>query len=76
MQILFSIHFLTILINLVRIELNKMVFKESENIELKSVVIDDIKKEIIAFANCKGGILYIGVEYDGSFVVLNRKKRL
>lgn len=76
MQILFSIHFLTILINLVRIELNKMVFKESENIELQSVVIDDIKKEIIAFANCKGGILYIGVEYDGSFVVLNRKKRL
>ena len=53
-----------------------MVFKESENIELQSVVIDDIKKEIIAFANCKGGILYIGVEYDGSFVVLNRNKRL
>ncbi|MST90193.1 ATP-binding protein [Sharpea azabuensis] len=53
-----------------------MVFKESENIELKSVVIDDIKKEIIAFANCQGGILYIGVENDGSFVVLNRKKRL
>ncbi|WP_074782794.1 AlbA family DNA-binding domain-containing protein [Sharpea azabuensis] len=34
------------------------------------------KKEIIAFANCKGGILYIGVEDDGSVVVLNRKKRL
>ena len=53
-----------------------MVFKESENIELQSVVIDDIKKEIIAFANCKGEILYIDVEYDGSAVVLNRKKRL
>ena len=26
---------------------------------------DDIKKEIIAFANCEGGILYIGVQYDG-----------
>ncbi|WP_081823096.1 RNA-binding domain-containing protein [Sharpea azabuensis] len=34
------------------------------------------KKEIIAFANCKGGILYIGVEDDESVVVLNRKKRL
>lgn len=56
---------------MVRIEVNKMVFKESENIELKSVVIDDIKKEIIAFANCNGGIIYIGVEDDGTVTGLN-----
>ncbi len=28
-----------------------MIFKESETVELKSIVVDDIKKEIIAFAN-------------------------
>ena len=34
-----------------------MVFRESETVELKEVVVDDIKKEIIAFANCDGGKL-------------------
>ncbi len=38
-----------------------MIFQESETVELKSIVVEDIKKEIIAFANCKGGKLYIGV---------------
>lgn len=37
-----------------------MLFRESETVELKEVVVDDIKKEIIAFANCDGGKLYIG----------------
>ena len=32
-----------------------MLFRESETVELKEVVVDDIKKEIIAFANCDGG---------------------
>ena len=32
-----------------------MGFKESETVELKSVVVDDIKKEIIAFAIAKAG---------------------
>lgn len=31
-----------------------MVFQESETVELKEVVVDDIRKEIIAFANCEG----------------------
>ena len=48
-----------------------MVFKESETVELKSVVVDDIKKEIIAFANCEGGKLYIGVEDDGTVIGLD-----
>lgn len=43
-----------------------MIFQESETIELKAVVVEDIKKEIIAFANCKGGKLYIGVQDDGT----------
>lgn len=43
-----------------------MLFQESETIELKEIVVDDIKKEIIAFANCQGGTLYIGVRKDGT----------
>lgn len=43
-----------------------MLFRESETVELKEVVVDDIKKEIIAFANCDGGKLYIGVRDDGT----------
>ena len=31
-----------------------MIFQESESIELKAIVVEDIKKEIIAFANCEG----------------------
>ena len=42
-----------------------MIFRESETVELKEVFVDDIKKEIIAFANCNGGKLYIGVQDDG-----------
>lgn len=43
-----------------------MIFQESETVELKSIVVDDIKKEIIAFANCEGGKLYVGVQDDGT----------
>lgn len=43
-----------------------MTFQESETVELKAIVVEDIKKEIIAFANCKGGKLYVGVQDDGT----------
>lgn len=42
-----------------------MRFQETEIVELKSIVMDDIKKEIIAFANCDGGTVYVGVADDG-----------
>lgn len=48
-----------------------MIFRESETVELKEVFVDDIKKEIIAFANCNGGKLYIGVQDDGIVVGLD-----
>ena len=48
-----------------------MVFRESETVELKEIVEDDIKKEIIAFANCNGGKLYIGVQDDGTVIGLD-----
>jgi ATP-dependent DNA helicase RecG len=41
------------------------MLRESETVELKEIVVDDIKKEITAFANCDGGKLYIGVNDDG-----------
>jgi len=43
-----------------------MPLRESETVELKSILIDDIKKEIIAFANSGGGTIYIGVEDNGN----------
>lgn len=47
-----------------------MQLQESETIELKAVMVDDVKKEIIAFANGEGGKLYIGVQDDGTVLGL------
>lgn len=41
---------------------------ESENIEFKVQMTDDIYKEVIAFANTDGGIIYIGVDDNGNEV--------
>ena len=43
-----------------------MKFRKTETVELKSIVMDDLKKEIIAFANCNGGTVYVGVADDGT----------
>ena len=48
-----------------------MIFQESETVELKAIVVEDIKKEIVAFANCEGGKLYIGVQDDGTVLGLD-----
>ncbi len=45
-----------------------MLFSESEIVELKSQVVGDLCKEIIAFANTNGGTLYIGIDDDGAIV--------
>lgn len=47
-----------------------MIFQESETVELKAIAVEDIKKEIIAFANCRGGKLYVGVQNDGTVLGL------
>lgn len=39
---------------------------ESEHIEYKSQLVDDIYKEVIAFANTDGGVIYIGVDDQGN----------
>lgn len=46
--------------------MSRMRFQETETVELKTIVRDDIKKEIIAFANCDGGTVYVGVADDGT----------
>ena len=53
-----------------------MTFRESETVELKEIVVDEIKKEIIAFANCDGGKLYIGVQDDGTVIGLDDPDRV
>ena len=42
-----------------------MIF-ETENIEFKSQVTDEIYKEVIAFANTDGGTIYIGIDDNGN----------
>lgn len=43
-----------------------MLFRESETVELKRTYVDDLRKETIAMANCAGGMIYVGVNDDGS----------
>ena len=52
-----------------------MELHESEVLELKDIVVEDIKKEVIAFANSGGGTLYVGVADDGSIVGLEDPDR-
>lgn len=40
--------------------------QESERVEYKQQLMDDIYKEVIAFANTEGGIIYIGIDDQGN----------
>ena len=42
------------------------MLREGKNIELKREYIEDIKKTVIAFANCDGGEIYIGIDDNGT----------
>ena len=44
---------------------------ETENIEFKSGFTEEIYKEVIAFVNTDGGVLYIGIDNDGNAVGLS-----
>lgn len=46
------------------------MYTENEFVELKRELTKDIKKEIIAFANSKGGTIYIGIDDTGKIVGL------
>ena len=41
---------------------------ESERMEYKSRLTDEIYKEVIAFANTEGGVIYIGIDDQGKVV--------
>lgn len=43
---------------------------ETENIEFKVGFTEEIYKEVIAFANTNGGVIYVGVDNDGNVVGL------
>ena len=43
---------------------------ETEKIEFKSMFTEDIYKEVIAFANADGGVLYVGIDNEGNAVGL------
>lgn len=44
---------------------------ENHTTEFKSVYVEDIKNTVIAFANCDGGTIYIGINDDGSVCGVN-----
>lgn len=52
------------------------MYRESESIELKRELTKDLKKEIVAFANTKGGTIYIGVEDDGNVVGVENPNKI
>ena len=41
---------------------------ESEHVEYKEQMVDDIYKEVIAFANTDGGTIYIGIDDNGNVI--------
>lgn len=45
-----------------------MSLQESETIEFKAIVVEDIKNEVVAFANSQGGTLFVGVLDDGEWI--------
>jgi len=48
-----------------------MDFKETSTLELKQQITPDLKKEIIAFANTNGGLIYVGIADDGTVIGLD-----
>ena len=53
-----------------------MIFTESKLVELKAEVVGDICREVIAFANTKGGTIYIGVQDDGQILGIENVDRV
>ena len=50
------------------------MYVESETLELKQELTKNIKKEIVAFANSKGGTIYIGITDTGEILGLKNIK--
>lgn len=52
-----------------------MAYKESYTVELKRELNTDFKKEIIAFANCDGGEIYVGVDDNGKVIGIDNVEK-
>ncbi len=44
---------------------------EDQNVEFKQEYVDDLNKEVIAFANAEGGTVFIGIRKDGQVLGLD-----
>ncbi len=53
-----------------------MIFEEAEHIEFKEVWRDEYIKTLSAFANTRGGVLYVGIRDDGSIAGVDNIKKL
>ena len=53
-----------------------MAYKESYTVELKRELNADFKKEIIAFANCDGGDIYVGIDDGGKVIGVNEAEKV
>lgn len=47
------------------------MIRETDQLELKTIFVPEIKKDIVAFANSTGGTIYVGVNDIGEFVGLD-----
>ena len=49
---------------------------ENERMEFKSQLTDDIYKEVIAFTNTDGGVIYIGIDDQGNVTGIDNVWRI
>ena len=49
----------------------KYQMQENQNIEYKEIWKDEYFKQVCAFANSNGGILYIGIDNEGNAIGVN-----
>jgi len=53
-----------------------MKYSESNTVELKRLLDDDMKAEVVAFLNSHlGGTIYVGVDDDGSIINIGQKQK-
>jgi predicted HTH transcriptional regulator len=49
---------------------------ESKNIEYKEKLTDNLEKEVVAFLNCTGGAIYIGIDKNGNKIGISEVDKL
>ena len=53
-----------------------MIYKETNTIELKREFVPDIKKEVVAFANTEGGVIYVGIDDNGEIIGVESSEKV